>query len=371
LKDISFLSISDIHLGNRKNPTEVIVRNLKTYFTEVISGRKLDIIFIGGDIFDRLLTFNSKDVGEILSWTHWLLRFCDKRNIKLRVLEGTPSHDWKQSYIFDVMLKLDEYNLDYKYVQSLSIEYINDFDMNVLYVPDEWTSSTLTTHKQVIGLLKDKNLEKVDIAIMHGAFDYQIPQITKEEIKHSAAEYLNIVRHYICIGHVHRFSFYDRIIAQGSFDRLAHGEEDKKGAVICNINENGNSFDFIENKHATFFKTIELKNIEMDKSLKQIDKIVTKLPADTHVRIKAKAQHPLMVSMDVLKLKYPFAIWSKVSSDNIESDENILSNMNVIEYESVTITAENIITLVEKRMLNQNNQQDLINDTLVTLGEFK
>ena len=57
-------------------------------------------------------------------------------NIILRILEGTPSHDWKQSKLFIHLNDLTKAGTDVKYIDSLSIEYIDKFGINVLY-PDE------------------------------------------------------------------------------------------------------------------------------------------------------------------------------------------------------------------------------------------
>ena len=80
-------------------------------------------------------------------------------------------------------------------------------------------------------------LTKVDYAVMHGQFDYQLPKHITGMPRHDSQKYLDIVKHYIFIGHIHTHSVYDRIIAQGSFDRLTHGQEEPKGYVVSIVDD--------------------------------------------------------------------------------------------------------------------------------------
>ena len=267
---------------------------------------ELDIIFIAGDLFDTLMDMSGGEIHEIQIWAGRLMYFCARHDIRLRVLEGTPSHDWKQAKTLNTVAQLTEHPLNFRYIDSLEIETIEDLgNLNILYVPDEWSSSTELTLKQVKELLYSKGLVDVDIAIMHGAFSYQMKHIPGKHQTHNEAEYLSLVRYYISIGHIHSFSVCDRIIAQGSFDRLAHGEEEAKGGVVITLDpSNENSFVFIENKGAKGFKTITLKSKDLDKCYKQIDKIVSNMQVDDYVRIKAAKDHPLYLAFDDLKSQY-------------------------------------------------------------------
>ena len=100
-------------------------------------------ISLAGDVFDTLLELNSDDVREIKYWVSSLLKFCAAHDITLRVLEGTPSHDWTQSSTFITtanILNLD--NLDLKYIDKVEIEYIEKYNIHVLYIPDEINPTT-------------------------------------------------------------------------------------------------------------------------------------------------------------------------------------------------------------------------------------
>lgn len=286
------------------------------------------------------------------------MRFCARHKIKLRILEGTPSHDWKQSKIANAVYELIKEDLDFKYVSTLFIEYIADFNCHVLYVPDEWNASTDVTLKQVRDMMAEMYLTEVDIACMHGSFGHQLPAAAHNAPRHDSAAYLALVRHFITIGHIHVHSVFERILAQGSFDRISHNEEEPKGAVLFNISEkNGDTFSFIENKGAKIFKTIILKSKDLEKSLLQIEKVVAKIPDNSYVRIKATKDHPLYVAFDELKIKFPMYTFTKTNLEDEEDSTLIVNNAVTLdkEYNPITINRDNIVALIMDGVRSKHN----------------
>ena len=375
MKDISCLSLSDVHLGNKRNTTKEIINNLDIFFSHYTDDSEftdLDIIFIAGDLFDLLLSCSGSEFSDILLWLGRLMNFCSRFNIKLRILEGTPSHDWKQSRNAYAVYTLIKKPFDFKYVETLHIEYIEDLDCHILYVPDEWNASTDVTLEQVKGLLKDLNLKQVDIACMHGSFAHQLPSAAHNAPRHDAASYLSIVKHFITIGHIHVHSVFERILAQGSFDRISHNEEEAKGAVLFRISEkNGNSYSFIENKRAKIFKTIILKFKDLDKSFAQIDKVLNKVPENSFIRIKANKDHPLYVAFDELKIKFPMYNFTKTNLEDEVDNNSVIRNTVVLEkeYTPITINRDNVITLIMREVKTKHDlspsKLELLNEMLI------
>lgn len=377
ISKIDYLTISDVHLGHRRNKAKDIISNLDHYFDHYKSTSQfsqLDIIFIAGDLFDQLLEFSNDDIHEAALWLSRLMSFCSRFRIKLRILEGTPSHDWKQSKIANTIVAMATMigmELDFKYVDTLLIEYIEDLDIHVLYIPDEYSSDTSITFDHVKQLLAENHLGQVDIGIFHGMFHYQLKNVPGTHHKHSEADYLGIVRYFINIGHIHSFSVYDRIIAQGSFDRMSHGEEEPKGGVVCHLRADGNnSFDFVENIRAKIFKTIEVRYLDLDKALAHVDKHVKGLPLDSYVRIKAKKDHPLYIAFDQLKLRHLEYNFSK--SDIDEEPVGQIAPIDLVQveeqYVAITITNNNIVELLSEAVVNKyalnDKQRQILSSTL-------
>lgn len=372
LKDeIRYLVLSDIHLGHSRNKTKDIITNLNLFLYEYDEDLKdLDIIFLAGDIFDKLLTTKSEEYILSLKWLTTLLLYCKERNIKLRILEGTPSHDSGQAEAFIEVAKKLEYNVDFKYINILDIEYIKELGINILYVPDEWKHDSKETFKEVKELLKERSLSEVDIAIMHGCFRYQLPFNPNAKFLHIEADYLDIVRYYITIGHIHTGSAYERILAPGSFDRLAHGEEEKKGALLCKIKKDKKmEFKFLENKYALLFKTFHYQNIEEIEIIKDLKIKLKKLPEGSHIRILLKNDNNLIKS-----IKTFLSVYINYNI-KIDIDEKIIKKFNINELlntdnKTFEINKNNIEELINLELNKLEIENNLKIDVLKHLKEF-
>lgn len=347
---ISYLILSDIHLGHNVNPAGRIIDNLKKLLNKYETIH-LDIIFIAGDLFDKLVDNTMSENKDIQLWIFWLLCYCERKKTRLRVLEGTRSHDRGQSGQFETIYKISRTSIDYKYIPYLYIEYMSDLDIHILYVPDEWHENTSVTYKQALELMKKQNIEKVDLAIMHGQFHYQLRTNIQSIPKHREEDYLSIVRYYIHIGHVHTYSQFNRIVAQGSFDRLAHGEEEPKGMVYAIIRKDG-SFEhhFIENKEAMVFKTIKVTEESLEKLLIYLDKRINKLPINSSVRLVAKKDSLAYKIFSDLEARYGLYRLTKKTTEQTNT-ESYISYIDNTEYQVFSITRENIAGLIRDEVV--------------------
>lgn len=341
-------SISDIHLGHHRTRTPFILDNLRRAFPDNDETGELDLIFFAGDVFDRLLSFASEDVQEITFWLMELFDICRRRDIMVRVLEGTPSHDWKQSRIFTTVNRLMGEKVDLKYVDTLSIEHIPRFDMTVLYVPDEWAENDAdTTWKQVNDLMRSLALDKVDFACMHGMFTYQHP--VSSHACHVMDRYLSIVRHYIFIGHVHNRSQYERILAQGSFDRDTHGQEAPKGHYRVTVEEGQDDvIEFVENYGAKIYMTIDLAGLPLDKALWNLKKLQD-YPDGSHFRLVTRRDDELFSSMATVRETYPQYVWTTQLED-LKTQETSLQQEEEDIPQPISITPDNVVSLIQARL---------------------
>lgn len=350
-KPLQYLVISDVHLYHPKTTTYEIIDHLDNFFQYYKPGTdftNIDILFIAGDLFDGLTDFSNRDSHLVNLWLSRLLTFCSTFNIKLRVLEGTPSHDWHQSKIIDIIIKVMSINIDYKYIDVLCIEHIEDLGLSILYLPDEWTTSAAITQDQVQKLLNEEGISQVDIAIMHGMFTYQLVNVPNQKHCHSESYYLSIVKYVISIGHIHTHSVYERIIAQGSFDRLRHGEEEPKGAVLISLYPDGSyKYLFIQNKLAKIYKTIVFRSNDLQESSDRLVKILKKLPDESHIRIKASKDHPFFVGLDTLKSQYINFNFTRLAIGKEDVQQQYLNTEILpIDYEPLALTEDNLVMLL-------------------------
>lgn len=346
IKPLNIACISDVHLGHHRTKSHFILDNLRKAFPDNAETASIDLFLIAGDFFDRLLNFSSDEVQEIQFWIMEFYCLCIKHDIVVRVLEGTPSHDWKQSKIFRTVNRIMGEKVDVKYVDTLSIEVIERFGLSVLYLPDEWTHEADDTWKQTVELLKAHGLEKVDVACMHGMFEHQLPM--KSSKAHNAERYLGIVKHYIFIGHVHLRSEYQRILAQGSFDRDTHGQEAPKGYYRVRIGDaSGDTATFVENPHAKIYLTWDMREKTLRESMKFLAKCLD-YPADSNFRLLLKRNDELVQSMQTVRNLYPQYIWT-TQLDDLETPETSLQHDDEEIPKPIAMTKDNVVTLASER----------------------
>lgn len=359
--------ISDIHLGHAKTPASHIVSNLLKAFPDNEDTGELDIIWIAGDLFDRRLSLPDDGVAIIKEWMHMFLRMCKKRDIVVRVLEGTPSHDWRQPRLMVEINENAEIGCDLKYIPNLEIEYIEKFGINVLYVPDEWRTENLKTWYEVKDLLKKHNLEKVDFSIMHGAFEYQIPSNIVDMFEtHDAANYLGITRYLVFIGHIHTFSQYDRIISAGSFDRIQHGEEGPKGHVRAVVNKDATfTAKLVENKTAMTYKTIDCTTASLETVYKLLDTLVVKIPKHSYVRIVANTTDAVFKAGGELKERYPDI---SITFKSAQSKNKIKPIITKDIIKPVNLTPDTILLLMKESL--ETNHSKIAQEAHSRLGEI-
>lgn len=356
---ISYLVLSDIHLGHNINKTEYIVTNLRTYFKKNHKLFKtLDMIFIAGDIFDKLLITSGKDFVLATEYITELILYCKANNIALRVLEGTPSHDWQQAKVITTIIDKLNIEVDYKYIETIYIEKNDKLGINILYTPDEYKHKAKDTYTDVKKLLLDNQLQEVDITIMHGSFNYQLP--IRLESNHDENDYLNITKYYINIGHIHTSSVNGRILAQGSFDRLAHNEEEDKGGIVVNIYKNGDmDFIFINNTNAMIFKTYRYNQETIEDIIVDLNKNIKDLPLHSNIRIITSNNQ--ITSNNIKALKQVFPLYTFKIEKNKDKEENKFNIFKEIEVkETFAITKDNI----EELMVNELHNYDLTEDEI-------
>ena len=369
--DLYGASVSDIHLGHPKTLTDHIITNLRRAFPDVESTHKLDLIFFGGDLFDRLLSLNQFDVPMILEWAGNLFMMAEKHQIHLIFMEGTPSHDWRQQRLLEVLKKLGMGGKYVHFIDQLSIVHFDDLDIDVLFVPDEWRPEPDDTWMEVRELLREKNIEQVDFTILHGAFDYQLPEHVKVP-KHVTERYQQITRHIVFGAHIHTASVRGNVRVNGSFDRLSHNEEEEKGHWRFKFTPGKDQPDikFVVNRHAKVYKTIDCTKMELEPALDLLSIAAGQVPEDSHLRVKALKSDPIMASFDVLRKRHPQIHWSsKVTEEETETQKNLLVDVRSA-FNQIQITPENIEELLIDRLKGMTSDPSVLQRCAKRLKEL-
>jgi len=366
---LNLVVLGDIHLGAKNTETVHILNNLKDLLFKDGYLKTKDMVIFEGDVFDRLLNLPDPNVMEIKIWINSFLRICKKYDVLVRVLEGTPSHDWKQPLLFTKMNEMGEIGADVKYFEHLDIEHIERFGIDILYVPDEWRPQTEDVWLDVNKLLNKKGLKQVDFSVMHGAFDYQLPSHVPAPT-HVPENYLSITKYFVFIGHVHKHSQYKKIIAAGSFDRLKHSEEETKGFIDVVVrNDEQHKITFMPNKNAKVYKTIKCTDKELNETLTFLKDEINKLPERSHVRILAERNHPILVNLEELRFTFPTISFTTKKDESKESSGESIIDLKE-DYQPINITPKNIEELILERMINKDLDKQFINESKTILSSL-
>lgn len=258
---IKSISISDIHIGHTKTKPSVIHANLTKYLYPQLT-IDVDILIISGDFFDALLDMNGNAGFIAATIIDEIKTICRTNGIYIRVLRGTFTHDRYQNQFFNVRNSDERIGKDLavRVFNSITVEWIEELSISVLYVPDD-----LPHEDPLIAIrecIRDSSYNKVDMASMHCYFDHLLPAgiPRKPHNCYDANDIIELVHGPVFNGHIHHKCVHKTIFTNGSFDRLAHGEEGQKGYFKVEYDTESKSvtYDFIVNEGATIYKSIIL-----------------------------------------------------------------------------------------------------------------
>lgn len=272
------LFFSDVHLMHGQTPTFVIIYNLMIMIMACLQSR-VDAIYILGDLFDERDTLDSDGAQIAIEFLNDLLWLCKERNIALRVLEGTPKHDRKQS---KTLVRLNKkVGVDLKYFDDITVFYDEKIEKSVGLIPDEYRTNAKETTKLFKNLMKANGYEKLDLMGMHGMFHFQIPHI-QSEANFDQDVFQRMVKYMIAIGHDHNEKKYGIIRVLGSPDCLSHGETGIKGVTLVDFKEDDAEAYFVMNPHPCPYYTVNGEGRDDESIIKEVEEKVRLLKEHKH-----------------------------------------------------------------------------------------
>lgn len=358
------LVLSDLHKGHHRVPASKVIA-VKEKILTVEALLTVDCIYESGDVFDKSLTVNNQAVHQVVD--HYLELFdrCVKSNTALRILEGTPSHDAKQAKLIESLHRSSGSTCDFKYINDISIVYEPNWDLWVLYVPDEARPTTEAIYAEVKRQMETLGLTHVDLAIMHGQFEFQLPAVAKAP-KHNSERYLGFVKHFIFIGHDHNHKHKSRIVIPGSLECLRFGESKPKGYLSFTIDEtNGDKWCFHENTEATVWDDVNIVGLSPEESLEAIKLAVADAPEDSHYRLIMEREHSFNQGFNQLNPKFTHVNLYKQIADEDNVLEEPEEEDNLPEMVSVTVTPDNVKSLLLNRVSSESESFISVCDDLI------
>jgi DNA repair exonuclease SbcCD nuclease subunit len=340
--------ISDIHVG-ASNLDKLKNEYHELFITKIEKAKKLDFVVVCGDYFDHKFYLNDKEAKYAYAMLKELVYACKERNIPLRFVYGTESHECNQ---YDILSLLQIYE-NIKVIKYAEEEEILP-NLWFLYLPEEHIVDKKEYYKEYFD-----NDKKYDYVFGHGV----VREVMKELAVHmdnkdtskrkkvpvfNSEELTRICKGQIYFGHYHINEEYNnKIFSIGSFTRWKFGEEGRKGfyEVECDTEKMKYENKYIENTMADEYKTIyfgyDNKIFQSEESMHDvmegIDKLIEREPYN-HIRftfnIPSDSDNPESL-MNYLKEKFKYKDQVKVEITNGYIDEKRKIKKEKVEKENL------------------------------------
>ena len=335
--------ITDLHFGNKIVKADVMYKNYTSFLndnrTTIASS---DIFLLTGDIPDSLLYSNGEAYSYMVKFMLHVAGICVKHNLTMIYLEGTPLHEMSQMKVVSSIITDAYPDLEYRYHNDLAFHTLEKYDMTYITVPDQITKDDETLFLGVRKLLRANNVSKVDFMFTHTSYEEAI-KYADDKTK-STKVWSNMVDKLILNGHIHQYSFHNKVITCGALDFICHGDTETKGGLFVKVIDNSAVAKFIPNKHVSTFLTIETDN-PIVVAQKHIDRLNVSRKVyhlrivgyvDATVASKLKLDNPLL-RLTILKPK---------TAIEVREEEELSTNIIT----SFDITPENVIALIEEEL---------------------
>lgn len=385
--ELTFATFSDLHLFHPRTPTAWIIHSFWHAFPDTDASNDVDYLILAGDVFDHIENIPSSEFSLVMGWISKLLDMCYRRNIRLRILEGTPSHDRKQSHVFIEIAKAKQERCpDVRYIQDLCIDYEEAFDFHILYVPDEFHHDHDVVWELTKDRLREAGLDSVEVGIMHGSMDFQVPSFRNIRC-HNSDNYASIVKWFTTIGHEHVKSVNKNIYAQGSLERLKHGEEDPKGHFRISVRDHDKATQTIHgefniNKRAMPYKKVDVAGMGYEDALNKVTKIAEKIlnePTDWErfgiagfIRLDINTELYSQGLLQACGELFPQIRWTKENVKTLkEEKENSVENdaMDFSLSDIQPITPTSLPSLLRDKLPNLPKHKDVDIDAIIKTFE--
>ncbi len=355
------VSISDIHLGNKRVTTSHICVCLNEYFFPELL--KAKVLFLIGDLLDTAIEFSERQTGFAIEMIIQLLVACSEHDITIILVRGTISHDRTQLERVVELHKSLKCKNDLRYYDKVSVDYIEKYDLKLMIFPDDLpyeSSNDAVAYGK--SLMRDKGWKSVDYALIHGSFDTKIPaNVHPPKCTYRENQFKFVGKKIVC-GHEHEPSDIGMVAYNGSFDRLAHGQQGPKGFLTIRDFKTHCTLKFVENKGAMPFHTWDLSTLDAEHA---ISKCVEMLDTLSHLRtVYVRVIHPSVEVRTALSrmvaTQYPNVKFTHMKKDKAED-----SYTPIIETESEFIaldapTLEKLPSAISTYLAQLKTTDDLV-----------
>lgn len=269
LKKLHIIVISDIHFGRKDDKR--LYEELQSEFIPHID-ENLDLLVIAGDLFDRVVKLNEMASIYVFKFIDQLYKLSKIYNFKIRLLQGTKTHDFNQLQNFRGYEDEDD---RFGIAEEVCEEEIFE-GLDVLYIPEEYVEDADEYYKEFFN-------NKYDMIFFHGTMDFagfaghiKETKNIKQAPNFKSDKIASLVRSIAIGGHIHiKQSYNNKIYYTGSFSRFNFGESESKGFYYLTYDPTtkNTAVKFIKNKLAPEYVTIKLSDVpgNLEEKIKNIE----------------------------------------------------------------------------------------------------
>lgn len=271
--------INDLHFGI--NDTEREVEELNKHFLPFIKNNDVDVIFLGGDYFDHKLSLGEPASLLGLEFFNNLISIAKEKNIIIRVIEGTQSHDRFQPRILE---NLVDSEVDYRLFETVGVEDV--LGMRVLYVPEEYPMN-------IDEYYAPYKTDKFDLMVVHGTWDFinfggSIDN-NRNDINTAPVfkyqEWKDALEHGVALcGHIHgRHGYKDKtgekIIYPGSFTAWSFDQISPRGFLYGEFDTETHKlkYEFVNNPDSPKYANLDVSDLGIDLENTDVETIKNKI----------------------------------------------------------------------------------------------
>lgn len=372
------VNLGDLHFGNPRIDANAEYLKLRKFVYPELKDAHL--VQVTGDIYDQLLTVNSKAHRFASMFVSDLFNISAKTGMQVRILHGTYTHDRDQLSIFETLAVP---KARFKIVNAIECEEITDLrcgmeelnmKLRVAYLPDNLPykrSEEAVEHlKRVMTVL---GWTQVDMIVGHGTFSHVIPPDSghRPPCLYTIEQFQSIVPNGpIIMGHIHTAGRKRNVYYCGSFERMSHGEEESKGFYVFTRDAAGKEgwrSRFIENTLATLFISITPVGEDIPSLTNSfITQVDEKFPTRKgHVRVLHNSPEVRSLLHKVCAQQFPDLIYSSKSTGEKEITSMKVDEITLDIFDDVKPDVHNLGDLVYQYLEEKNAVDNIPKELIV------
>ena len=369
MKSFKSLNFSDIHLGCPRLDPELTVHNLLEWLVGVIDTHRPDLIGLQGDLFDTSISYTDRWSPLIMEFIGTLLNTARVYGCKMRILRGTFSHDRTQPNIIPVLNKTLGINLDLKYLDTICVEYLSDFEVKIGYIPD---NTPHPSSDEVLECLKEKmkevGWESLDYLYMHGSFDHTLPLPAQKHCRVLfRKDQFDFVKRFVITGHIHQHCIKAHIINNGSLGRLDFRDaHEPKGCIFIDDDGKDAAISFLENPTTCRFMTWDMSEVDLEHPslLSPYTDQLKTIPTGIECHVKVFHSVPEVANKIVEYFREQFPSIKFMRERGVQKEEKMIE----VEEEQAFVPLNHPDTLAQAVVEQaQKNQQEITVDRVKDL----